>query len=262
MMPALARPDGARIHYDVRGEGPLVVLALGFAATPKTYAGIAGELERDHTVVTWDPRGCGASSQEGPVDIATDAADLVALIRALDGSATVFAIGQGSLIAPRARAIDPEAVQSMVSPAVVVALRGHLGDTEGFGGSQPVIDMLVEQLRRDPRGAVRATIGSLNPQYDEDELRARVDETLAYTSPETTLARVESWLAHGEALDDLRGFGDRLAVLWTADDSWQAGSIPRARDLLPEARFIELEDGPLSRPDLAAAVVREMTSRS
>ena len=36
-MPELERPDGARIHYMVRGEGPLVVLSLGFAATPATY---------------------------------------------------------------------------------------------------------------------------------------------------------------------------------------------------------------------------------
>jgi hypothetical protein len=148
----------------------------------------------------------------------------------------------------------------MVSPGIVVALRRHLGDTEGFGSSQTVVELLVEQLRRDPRAAIRATLESLNPQYDEEQLRARVDETLAYTRPETTLARIESWLADDRALEELRGFGDRLAVVWYAGDSWQAGSVPRAAELLPEARVIELEDGTISRPDLAANVVRKMTS--
>ena len=257
-MPELERPDGARIHYEVRGEGPPAVFALGFAATPATYAGVADELSRDHRVLTWDPRGCGASSPEGPYDIATDAGDLLALIHEVGGQAAVFAIGHGVIVALRAAAEDPDAVRTLVSPAVVVALRDHLADTEGFGASRPVLDLLVEQLRRDPRGAIRATIGSLNPQYSEEELRARVDETLAYTAPETTLERVESWLADDSALEQLQALGDRLAVLWYAEDPWQAGAMPRARELLPEAHVIELEDGSLSRPDLPANVVREM----
>jgi hypothetical protein len=122
-----------------------------------------------------------------------------------------------------------------------------------------VTDLLVEQLRRDPRAAVRATVGSLNPQFDEDALRARIDETLAYSSPETTLARIESWLARESPIEELRALGDRLAVVWHEGDSWQAGGIPRVRELLPEARVIQVEDGPLSRPDLQANVVRELS---
>jgi pimeloyl-ACP methyl ester carboxylesterase len=258
-VPELERPDGARIHYEVRGEGPLVVLALGFAATPATYSALADDLARDHTVATWDPRGCGDSSHDGPYDITTDAGDLVALVHEIGPPATVFAVGHGSLVGPRARALDPNAISALVSPALVVALRQHLGDTEGFGSSGPVLEMLVEQFRRDPRGSARATIASLNPQYDEDQLRARVAETVAYAPPETTLPRIEAWLEETDALDDLRGFGDRLAMLWYEGDAWQAGSIPRAQELLPEARVIKLEDGTLSRPDLAANVVREMT---
>jgi len=45
--------------------------------------------------------------------------------------------------------------------------------------------------------------------------------------------------------------------MWHAGDSWQAGAIERVPELLPEARVVELPDGPLSRPDLAAAVVRD-----
>ncbi len=259
-MPELERPDGARIHYEVRGdEGPLVVLSLGFAATPGTYEGIVADLARDHRVVTWEPRGCGSSSQQGPYDIATDADDLLALIDVLGPAAVGYAAGHGVNVTIRATGRDPDAVRAFVTPGIVTALREHLEGSEGFAASQTVTEMLVEQLRRDPRAAVRATVGSLNPQLDEEGLRARIDEVLAYTSPETTLERLESWLEDESALEELRALGDRLAIVWQQGDSWQAGSIPRVAELLPDARIIEVEDGPLSRPDLAAAVVREMT---
>jgi hypothetical protein len=44
--------------------------------------------------------------------------------------------------------------------------------------------------------------------------------------------------------------------MWHEHDPWQAGAIERARELLPQAVLVEVEDGPLSRPDLAADVVR------
>ena len=258
-MPELERPDGARIHYEVRGEGPLVVLSLGFAATPATYEGVVADLARDHRVVTWEPRGCGSSSEDGPFDIETDAEDLVALIHELGAPAVGYGAGHGVNVTIRAAARDPELVRGLVTPGIVTALRDHLEGTEGFASSQTVTDMLIQQLRRDPRAAVRATTASLNPQLDEEALRARIDETLAYTTPETTLARLESWLEDESALEDLRALGDRLAIVWHEGDSWQAGGIPRVRELLPDARVIEVEDGPLSRPDLQAEVVRELS---
>jgi pimeloyl-ACP methyl ester carboxylesterase len=258
-VPELERPDGARIHYEVRGEGPLVVLSLGFAATPATYEGLVADLARDHRVVTWEPRGCGSSSADGPFDIATDAADLAALIEELGPPAIAFAVGHGVDVTIRAATTAGDALRAIVTPGIVTALREHLGGTEGFASSDTVTELLVGQLRRDPRAAVRATVASLNPQLDEEGLRARVDETLAYTKPETTLSRVESWLARETPLEQLRALGDRLAVVWQQGDQWQSGSIPRVRELLPDARIVEVEDGPLSRPDLAADVVREMT---
>ena len=258
-MPELERPDGARIHYEVRGEGPLVVLSLGFGATPATYEGLVADLARDHCVVTWEPRGCGTSSADGPFDITTEADDLIALIHAVGAPAVAFAAGHGVNVTTRTTARDPGAIHAFVTTGIVAALRRHLGDTEGLAASQPVVDMLIEQLRRDPRGSVRAMTGSLNPQLDEDGLRARVDEILAYTNPETILARVESWLGYETALDELRALGDRLAVVWHPGDVWQTDAVPRVRELLPDARVVEIEDGALSRPDLVANVIREMS---
>ena len=37
-------------------------------------------------------------------------------------------------------------------------------------------------------------------------------------------------------------------------------ALDRARELLPEARIVEAEDGPISRPDIVAGVVRKITA--
>lgn len=257
-MPELERPDGARIRYEVRGQGPLVVLALGFAATPEVYDGVASDLARDHRVVSWDPRGCGDSSVEGPYSIATDAADLAALIGEVGPPVKIFGVAHGVNLTAACASSNPGLISSLTSPGVATALMDHLEGTEGFASSRTVTEMLVQQLRSDPRGSVRATIGSLNPQMTEDEIRARVESTLAYASVDATLERIESWLEHKSALDELRAFGNRLGILWHEHDPWQSGAVGRMGELLPEAVMRQVEDGPLSRPDLAAGLVREM----
>ena len=255
----LERPDGARIHYEVRGEGPLVVLSLGFATTPEPYAGLADDLARDHRLVSYDPRGCGESSTDGPFDVSTDAADLAALLDELGPPATLFAVAHGVNVATRTAADKPGAVRALVSPGVAAALVNHLEGTEGFAASRPVIELLVEQLRRDPRAAMRATIASLNPQLDEDALRERIEATADYSPVHAMLTRIESWLEDATALERMRALGGRVAVLWHEHDPWQAGAMGRVAELLPAARIVQVEDGPLSRPDLAADVVRQMT---
>lgn len=93
-MPLLSRPDGVDIHWEERGEGPLVVLATQFFGSPDVFGGLIDDLSQDHRVVTYDLRGCGQSTREGPYDVATDAADLAALIENIGGPAVVIGWGE------------------------------------------------------------------------------------------------------------------------------------------------------------------------
>ena len=52
---------GARLHHEVRGSGPLVVLA-GAPMDATAFAPLADQLAHDHTVLTTDPRGINRSS--------------------------------------------------------------------------------------------------------------------------------------------------------------------------------------------------------
>ena len=60
----LQRPDGVEIHWEEQGQGPLVVVVHQLLwSFPQVYAELIGDLARDHRVVTYDARGCGASTR-------------------------------------------------------------------------------------------------------------------------------------------------------------------------------------------------------
>lgn len=98
---------GARLHYEVRGEGPLVVL-VGSPMDAMPFAPLADLLAPDFTVLTTDPRGVGRSTADDPGQDSTPELrgdDLVRLITHLDaepvaafgssgGAASVLALAQ------------------------------------------------------------------------------------------------------------------------------------------------------------------------
>ncbi|WNV89477.1 alpha/beta hydrolase [Umezawaea sp. Da 62-37] len=55
--------DGARLHYEVRGQGPVLVF-IGNPMGAAGFAPIRALLTEDHTVVTYDPRGIGRSTRD------------------------------------------------------------------------------------------------------------------------------------------------------------------------------------------------------
>ena len=57
---------GARLYYEVRGAGPVLLLIPGGPADGDVFAGLAGLLADRYTVVTYDPRGISRSSFDGP----------------------------------------------------------------------------------------------------------------------------------------------------------------------------------------------------
>jgi len=52
---------GARLHYEVRGAGPLL-LVIGSPMGAADFAPLADALSTEHTVVTYDPRGIAGST--------------------------------------------------------------------------------------------------------------------------------------------------------------------------------------------------------
>ena len=91
---------GARLHYEVRGRGPLL-LVIGSPMAAAEFAPLAQALATDHTVVTYDPRGFADSpvdDPDGPSNPDLRADDVAAILDALGApSADVFGSSGGAV---------------------------------------------------------------------------------------------------------------------------------------------------------------------
>ena len=59
-MPTLDR-DGVKIHYEVHGEGPPLILTHGYSSTSAMWHEQIAPLSKRHRLVLWDMRGHGQS---------------------------------------------------------------------------------------------------------------------------------------------------------------------------------------------------------
>lgn len=172
--------DDARLHYELRGEGPLIAL-VGAPMDASAFAPLAELLAVDHTVLTTDPRGINRSPLHDPEQESTPqlrAGDLSRLLAHIDaGPATVFGSSGGAVTVLALAEAHPEQVHTVIAhePPLIellddrVALHAgteeiiatHLsGDTLGAWGkfmSQANIQLppgLLEMMfggERDPR---------------------------------------------------------------------------------------------------------------
>ena len=106
----LQRP-GARLVYEVSGQGPAVVLIHGFGLDMRMWDLQAGPLAARFRVVRYDCRGFGASGPFDPAVPYTHAGDLVALLDHLDiGDAMLVGLSFGGRVALQTALADPARV--------------------------------------------------------------------------------------------------------------------------------------------------------
>ncbi len=103
-MSSIASADGTMISYDMIGDGPPVVLVLGAFNERAAGAPLAAQLAGDFTVVNYDRRGRGTSTDTAPYAVDREIDDLAALIDLAGGTASVFGYSSGGVLALRAAA--------------------------------------------------------------------------------------------------------------------------------------------------------------
>ena len=109
---------GARLHYEVRGSGPLLFV-IGSPMAAAEFAPLAHAMAHDHTVVTYDPRGFAGSpidDPDGPSNPDLRADDVVAILDALGAeSADVFGSSGGAVTGLALVARYPGRVRTLVA---------------------------------------------------------------------------------------------------------------------------------------------------
>lgn len=164
----LDRPD-ARLHYEVRGAGPLLAL-IGSPMDADAFAPFADELASDHTVLTADPRGIKRSTVADPTRDSTPAvraADLAALIEHVDrGPATVFGSSGGAVTVLALAQDRPDVVDVVIAhePPLLRLLPDHVEQL------QTAEDLIALALGGDRLGAWRMFFAQANIAMPEEVL--------------------------------------------------------------------------------------------
>lgn len=105
-MQTVRSKDGTTIAYDQLGQGkPLILVAGAFSF--REYVGsmqLANLLSPHFTVINYDRRGRGDSTDTKPYAVEREIEDLDALIRQVGGSAYVWGLSSGAVLALKAAA--------------------------------------------------------------------------------------------------------------------------------------------------------------
>lgn len=112
---------GARLHFEVRGWGPPLLLIAGGSLDAAVYERLAALLATGRRVVTYDPRGNSRSALDGPPadqrieTHAEDARRLLDHVAAGDAPVEVFGSCSGALVALELAARHQDRIRSVVA---------------------------------------------------------------------------------------------------------------------------------------------------
>jgi pimeloyl-ACP methyl ester carboxylesterase len=116
-MPMLDR-DGVKIHYQVHGSGPTLLLTHGYSSTSTMWSGQIDALSKHHKLVLWDMRGHGQSDYpEDPAAYseALTIADMAALLDEIGAtSAIIGGLSLGGYMSLAFYRLHPERVRALL----------------------------------------------------------------------------------------------------------------------------------------------------
>ena len=98
-MKTVTSKDGTTIAFDQIGNGPVVVLVDSALADRTICAKLAKLLAEEFTVINYDRRGRGDSTDTHPYAVQREVEDIEALIDAAGGSTFIFGSSSGAVLA-------------------------------------------------------------------------------------------------------------------------------------------------------------------
>ncbi len=233
-MPTLTA-NGVTLAYEVRGQGPDVLLISGLGYGGWMWRWLAAELAPRFRVTTFDSRGLGGSDKpEGPYTTRLMAQDAAELLRGLGvRNAHVVGLSLGGMVAQELVLGWPERVRSLV-----------LACTVAGPSCAPVTPAALDVMRNrqgDPLTLIRRGLAlSCAPGFYERNPR-RLEEAVAHrlacaVPPGGYTAQLAAGAGHdAEArLKDIRRptlclTGDADQVVPARNSEWMAHRIPGAR---------------------------------
>lgn len=201
----LARPDGARIHYQVSGDGQPILLIHGYPLSGELFAKNRDALEDRFKVVTIDQRGYGRSKAPGPdATIQTYAQDALAVMDELGlDKAIIGGMSMGGPVALEMYRRAPERFAGLIlidttaKPANAAEAGlwngvAELVGKEGVAALPPVLikDMLTGQTRLQDAPVV-GTMETMVKQASKDAAIAGAKALANRPDSQATLATIQ-----------------------------------------------------------------------
>lgn len=137
--------DGTSIAFEQSGRGPALILVSSALADRSDTRKLAGILAGHFTVINYDRRGRGASSDGASYAVEREVEDIAALIGHAGGSASVFGSSSGAVLALRAAAAGLDVDRLALYEPPFSVTRDDFGPPEGFAGH---IGTLLAEDRR------------------------------------------------------------------------------------------------------------------
>jgi pimeloyl-ACP methyl ester carboxylesterase len=212
---------GARLHYEVRGAGPPLLIIPGMPADAGFYAAVAGRLADAFTVVAFDPRGMSRSPLDGPPTdqrVAVHADDARRVLDAVGaGPASVLGDSISGLVGLELAASSPGRVRTLV--AFEPPLTELLPDRERWRG---FYDELQRTYRDHGLGPALQRFGEAVGLGEDEEAEAGDPDPEVAASLARMGGNMDLWLTHvvrpsfmayAPDVDRLRASGTRVVVM-------------------------------------------------
>ncbi|QIQ02180.1 alpha/beta fold hydrolase [Streptomyces liangshanensis] len=224
------RVNGATLHYEVRGRGPLLLLIPGGTGGAASLAEVAEDLAAAYTVATYDPRGMGGSALDDPEaeqSVAEHADDAFRLLELLSPGepARVFGASSGGIAALhlltahhgrvlRAVVHEPPVVMVLPDAAEHRRLLARVDESFRTEGLMPAMAIFAAGLRKE--GAEDAPEPQPQPELPP-QAAARTEQTMAGL-PYFVGRIVPAFMSYVPDLARLEALSDHL-VLAAGQDS-------------------------------------------
>src|SRR5262245_6438750 len=116
-MPKLDR-DGVKIHYEIQGKGPTLLLSHGYSSTARMWDGQVDALKNRYQVIVWDMRGHGESDYPTDPRLYSEAltvGDMKALLDLVGAKQAIVAgLSLGGYMSLAFNASHPERVRALM----------------------------------------------------------------------------------------------------------------------------------------------------
>lgn len=105
--------DGTTIAYERSGSGPALILVLGALNSRKSGSKLAGLLAPHFSVITYDRRGRGDSTDKAPYSPQREVEDIAALVGVMGAPVRLYGHSSGAALALEAALVLPKSIRKL-----------------------------------------------------------------------------------------------------------------------------------------------------